>query len=143
MRKNFYIIIALLFVCTFSASAQWTAMSGPLGGNVSTLQRNSSGTLYSIINSQLYQSTNSGTNWSLTSVVSPSSFYLSDLMINTDGTMYAAYFSTLYSSTDNGANWTVVASNLFQGATNITKVGPDGVFVVWDIMEFMFQLIKG
>jgi len=138
MRK-LYSTLLILFIFSFAVQAQWTATSGPYGGNISNLRRSASGTLYAVINQRLFQSTNNGDTWTQIST----SLYLNDLLIDTDGKMYAVYYSTLYVSSDAGTTWTILASNLFQSGLCITKVGPDGVFAVWGYSGAYVSTNKG
>lgn len=135
------ILLTLVCILSFAllAEAQWTATNGPFGGYITSLRRSTTGTLYAVINSQLYQSTNNGDSWTITS----SSLFLQDLLIDSDGKMYAVYFSTFYVSTDNGANWTTVSSNAFQGVQRIDKFGPAGVFATWGSNGFYVSTNKG
>ncbi len=125
------------------AQNNWTATNGPFGGNISSLKRSTTGTLYAIISQRLYQSTNNGDTWILTPTTAPQQLYINDLMIDTDGKMYGVYYSTLYTSADNGITWTTTASNLFQNGVKIEKVGPDRVFVVWGYSGVYVSIDKG
>jgi photosystem II stability/assembly factor-like uncharacterized protein len=144
-RDMKYILLVVSFFLSGQAISQnnWTATNGPFGGNISNLKRSPGGTLYSIVNQRLYQSTNNGDAWSLTTTTVPSQLYINDLMIDTDGKMYAVYFSTLYTSADNGITWTTTASNLFQNGTKIAMVGPDKVFVIWGFAGVYVSIDKG
>lgn len=141
--KYFLLVVSLLFFTSAFGQNNWTATNGPFGGNVSSLKRSPSGTLYAVNSQRLYQSTNSGDTWSLTATTTPTILYLNDLMIDTDGKMYAVYYSTLYASADNGITWTTTATNLFQNGVKIDKVGPDGVFVIWGYSGVYISINKG
>jgi photosystem II stability/assembly factor-like uncharacterized protein len=141
--KYILLFIGIIILGDIFAQNNWTATNGPFGGNVSSLKRSPSGTLYSIIGQRLYQSSSNADTWTLTPTTSPAQLYINDLMIDTDGKMYGVYFSTLYTSADNGINWTITASNLFQNGTKIEKVGPDKVFVVWGYSGVYISIDKG
>ena len=141
--KYSLLIASVLFFGEIFAQNNWTTTNGPFGGNISSLKRSSTGTLYAVISQRLYQSTNNGDTWILTPTTSPSQLYLNDVMIDTDGKMYAVYYSTLYTSADNGITWTTTASNLFQNGTKIEKVGPDKVYVVWGYSGVYVSIDKG
>jgi photosystem II stability/assembly factor-like uncharacterized protein len=143
VMKYFLLIVSFIFFGEAFGQNNWTATNGPFGGNITSLKRSPGGTLYSIVNQRLYQSTNSGDAWTLTTTTVPTQLYLNDLMIDTDGKMYGVYFSTLYTSADNGLNWTTTASNLFQNGTKIETVGPDKVFVVWGYSGVYVSIDKG
>ncbi|HQQ84202.1 MAG TPA: sialidase family protein, partial [Cyclobacteriaceae bacterium] len=138
MRRILLTLVCLLGFAIL-AEAQWTATNGPFGGYITSIRRSTTGTLYAVINSQLYQSTNNGDNWTITS----SSLYLQDLLIDSDGKMYAVYYSTYYMSADNGATWTTVSTNAFQGAQRIDKFGPAGVFATWGTNGLYVSTNKG
>lgn len=141
--KYILLFVGILLFGQSVAQNNWTSTSGPFGGYVSNLRRSPSGTLFTIVNQRLYQSTNNADTWSITPTTTPSTLYLNDVMVDTDGTMYAVYFSQLYKSVDNGIIWTSVVTNQFQSAYGITRVGPDDVFVVWGGAGLYTSVDKG
>lgn len=140
--KYFLLVVTLLFFTSAFAQNNWTATNGPFGGNVSSLKRTSAGTLFAIVNQQLYESTNNGDVWSAKTTVTPTTLYINDIMEDA-GKLYAVNYSQLYVSSDGGANWIVAATNLFQNVTNIEKVGPDGVFAAWGYGGLYISIDKG
>ncbi len=140
--KYILLFIGIILGSGSFAQNNWTATNGPFGGNVASLKRTSTGTLFAIVNQQLYESTNNGDAWNIKTTVTPSTLYINDL-IEDSGKLYGVYYSQLYVSADGGTNWTVTATNLFQGASYIKKVGPDGVFVVWGYNGVYVSIDKG
>jgi hypothetical protein len=125
-------LLPALFVFVFTFShAQWTQLNGPPGGYVSDVERiASSGKLYAVVSSNLFESTNNGVSWQKTTITTPSNFNIDDLTINpTTGKMYAVNYSTLWTSTD-GTNWTAASSGQFYGMYKVTRFGPDGFLAV-------------
>jgi photosystem II stability/assembly factor-like uncharacterized protein len=140
--KYIILFVGIIFVTSAFAQNNWTATNGPFGGNVANLKRTSAGTLFAIVNQQLYESTNNGDTWNVKATVTPTTLYINDL-IEDSGKLYGVYYSQLYVSDDGGTNWTLAATNLFQGANFIKKVGPDGVFVVWGYNGVFVSIDKG
>lgn len=132
--KKLYTLLTLVFALSvITAQAQWSGLSGPPGGTMNDLEYDAVGLkVYSVINTNLYVSSNDGTSWTKIVPTTPSNLYVYDLMI--DGSvLYALYYYQLYSSTDGGANWTKVNTNnssTFNGANKILKVAT-GVYAVY------------
>jgi hypothetical protein len=133
MKKLYSLFILVFLFSVFSAQAQWSALNGPPGGNISDLEYDPIGLkVYAVINNGLYVSSNDGTSWTKIVPTTPTNLYVYDFMI--DGTvLYAVYYYQLYSSVDGGANWTKVNTNnsaTFNGAYNIIKVA-SGIYAVY------------
>src|SRR5688572_15202769 len=127
-----YLIIFLLTISAIASHAQWTALSGPPGGNVQDMERTSTGTLYLVVNQKLYTSTNGGDSWAPVAVATPSNLNLNDLTIDANNKMYAVNYSQVFTSTDGGLNWTKVSTEgQFYGVNNIMKFGPDNRLAVY------------
>lgn len=141
MRFVLFLISALVFSNGYSQN-NWTETGGPFGGYVESLKRTSSGTLYAVINQQLFSSTNSGDSWTVGGTTQFGSLNLNDLMVDVNGKHYAVYYSALYSSSD-GIAWETVSSNQFQGGLRIMVVGPDNVFVVWGYNGVFVSIDQG
>lgn len=130
MRIRFYVLLAVLL---FSATvqAQFTALNGPVGGDIRDIERASNGTLYTITSNTLYQSTNNGTSWTKTTITAPASGVLfEDIMISPTGKFYAVTYNEVYTSTD-ATNWTKVNTTQFYGMLKIRRIGPDGFIMLY------------
>ncbi|HEY0652165.1 MAG TPA: hypothetical protein VGD65_03515, partial [Chryseosolibacter sp.] len=114
----------LLYVITITVNAQWTALNGPSGGDITDLEVNGS-TLYVVVAQRVFKSDNEGASWSEIVPQSPASFQVADLLID-GNVLYAVNYNVLYKSEDNGQNWSKVnrndASGQFFGASNIIRV---------------------
>jgi hypothetical protein len=131
MIKRFYFLLTCFLTLTLSASAQFTALNGPPGGTINDLEFDPSTLkVYSVVNNNLYVSSNDGTAWSKIVPTTPTNLYVNDFMID-GSTLFALYYYQLFSSTDGGANWTLINANgSFDGAYKVIKVGT-GVYAVY------------
>jgi roadblock/LC7 domain-containing protein len=130
MRNRFYLLLALLIV-TVTVQAQFTALNGPVGGDIRDLERASNGTLYTITGNTLYQSINNGSSWTKTTITTPvTGVSFEDIMISPTGKFYAVTYNEVYTSAD-ATNWTKVNTTQFYGMLRIRRIGPDGFIMIY------------
>lgn len=100
-------VLMMLDAPNLISQIQWTPVPGPYGGTLSTLARDSAGTLYTAHSGLIYRSTDDGTSWQTTKS-RPGSGRLSALLGTPDGALLAAYPDSIFRSTDRGATWSFV-----------------------------------
>jgi photosystem II stability/assembly factor-like uncharacterized protein len=81
----------------------WTAGTGPFGGPVSKMIRDSAGRIFSFPGTGAYRSTDAGVTWQR--VAGNGMAYVYDAASLPDGTILAAGFRGLFKSVDHGATW--------------------------------------
>lgn len=128
-----YSLIFLLTISAITSHAQWTALSGPPGGDIRDIEIDGNNKLYTVVAEKIYTSTNDGASWTQLIPTSPASLGVSDLLV--DGTtLYAVNYSYLFKSDDGGANWiklnSATASGQFYGVESVIKVA-NNVFAVF------------
>ncbi|HEU5289841.1 MAG TPA: hypothetical protein VFU05_04305, partial [Cyclobacteriaceae bacterium] len=138
-----YLIVLLLILSAITTQAQWTALSGPSGGDMKDIEVDGSNKLYTIVAEKIFTSTNEGVSWTQLVPTTPATLQVYDLLV--DGTsLYVITYNSFYRSDDGGVNWTKLnsasASGQFYGVEGLIKVttntfaifGWNGVYVSSD-----------
>lgn len=127
-----FALVGLAALCfagqdSLAASGQWSLAGAPGGGSVLTVvvNPNNPDILYAVSGPGIYESTNSGTAWTL--VLPLLTNQASDIAIEPENptTLYAAtQGSGVYKTTDGGASW----NNVSTGIATIVGGAPDSIY---------------
>lgn len=142
MKKLFFLstFLVVIFSFYFNADCQWVSTGGPPDGNVLwAMTKNSTNLFVSaygyVMPIGVYTTSNSGTNWSITTYSPKNSYCLA--AVNND--VYTGGDSAVYKSDNNGLSWTrfnlpvktvtalyTIGNNLYVGATATNYISTDG-----------------
>jgi photosystem II stability/assembly factor-like uncharacterized protein len=131
------LIFFLLISCS-SLNAQWQSIwgPGPNSGSVYSVCATGSNLFYGVIGNYIYRSTDYGSTWDSSYVVSAASPYLSFYFYcfavssnNTGGTnIYAGTSGGVFLSTDNGSTWNTVNTGLTNLEVRALAVSDSNIF---------------
>lgn len=130
MKKTLAIIFLFPFFTTLYANTYWEKINTLCGGNVSQIVEDSSGNLYTLVNSvYLYYSPNRGKNWIYQRKLP---FYPLTMEIYNDTNLLIGESNGIYFSTDKGKSWNLLG---LKGKTvySIIVVGKDTIFAGTDV----------